>query len=310
MLNAFTVDVEDYFQVSAFERQIGRDRWGEYESRVVGSTRRLLELLKRHEVKATFFVLGWVAERYPDLVREIDAAGHELASHGYWHRLIYDQTPDEFREDLCRARDLLADLIGRPVVAYRAPSFSIIERSRWALDILAEEGFTIDSSIYPIHHDRYGLPGAPPHLHRLETGAGPLWEFPPSSIRVAGKNIPVGGGGYFRLYPIWLTSRWLAQINRRQQQPFLVYVHPWELDPDQPRLPAGTSLSRWRHRVNLGTTERKLDRLLAQFRFGPVSEVVRDQTDRAAEVRATERQRSAVSTAEAQSGRAAQQTEG
>jgi polysaccharide deacetylase family protein (PEP-CTERM system associated) len=221
--------------------------------------------------------LGWVAERFPDLVREIDGRGHEIGSHGYWHRLIYNQEPREFRDDLCRSRDLLQDITGRAVMAYRAPSFSIIERSRWALNILAGEGFTIDSSIYPIHHDRYGIPGAKPYVHEIETSAGPLWEFPPSSVRAAGKNIPVGGGGYFRLYPLCVTTRWLAQINRKQKRPFMFYVHPWELDPGQPRLRAGSRLSRWRHRVNLATTERKLDRLLSQFRFAPVGEVIGSQ---------------------------------
>ena len=275
ILNAFTVDVEDYFQVSAFERQVDRKRWGEYESRVVANTQRLLRLLAGHQVQATFFVLGWVAERFPELVCQIRDEGHEVGSHGYWHRLIYDQTPDEFRADICRARDLLERTTGEPVGAYRAPSFSIVERSRWALDILVEEGFTIDSSVFPIHHDRYGIPGAKPFVHSIDTPAGPLWEFPPSVVHLVGLNIPVGGGGYFRLYPLWLTTRWLAQINRRQQQAFMFYIHPWELDPGQPRLAAGTKLSRWRHRVNLSTTERKLDQLLERFRFGTVSEVVR-----------------------------------
>jgi polysaccharide deacetylase family protein (PEP-CTERM system associated) len=274
MLNALTVDVEDYFQVSAFERQVRREDWDRYESRVVPNTKRILALLGRHQVKATFFILGWVAERFPDLVGEIQGAGHEIGSHGYWHRLIYDQAPDEFRHDLCRARDVLEGIAGSRVLAYRAPSFSVIERSRWALDILAAEGFEIDSSVYPIHHDRYGMPDARPDLHRLQTSAGPLWEFPPSSVRAVGKNIPVGGGGYFRLYPLGVTTRWLAQINRKQQRPFMFYVHPWELDPGQPRLRAGSRLSRFRHRVNLATTERKLDRLLSQFRFAPVGEVI------------------------------------
>lgn len=274
MQNAFTIDVEDYFQVSAFERQIQRETWDNYDSRVVANTARMLALLDRHRVKATFFVLGWIAERFPALVREIDAAGHEIGSHGYWHRLIYDQTPGQFQEDLCRSRDILADRIGRAVRAYRAPSFSIIERSRWALDILAAEGFEIDSSVYPIRHDRYGLPDAPPHLHRLDTASGSLWEFPPTSIRVLGNNVPVGGGGYFRLYPLWLTSRWLDRINRLLRRPFMFYIHPWEIDPEQPHLAAGTAVSRFRHRVNLRTTERKLDQLLARFRFGPVSDVV------------------------------------
>ena len=273
VLNAFSVDVEDYFQVSAFEKHIPRNHWDRCESRVVANTHRVLQLLDRHDVKATFFVLGWVGERYPQLVRDIHACGHEIGAHGYWHRLIYQQTPEEFRADLRRSRDVLQEAIGQPVTAHRAASFSITNRSLWALEILVEEGFQVDSSVFPIHHDRYGIPGAEPRLHRLTTPAGPLWEFPPSVARFGCMNLPVGGGGYLRLYPLPWTVYCLRRINRAQRQPFLCYVHPWELDPGQPRIRA-SRLSRFRHYVNLSRNERKLDALLQSFRFGRLRDVI------------------------------------
>jgi len=274
IVNAFTVDVEDYFQVSAFENDIRRDQWDQFESRVVANTKRILELLARHDVRATFFVLGWVARQYPELVREIHSAGHEIGSHSFWHRLIYTQTPDEFRTDLRQSRDLLADIIGEPITAYRAPSFSITRQSLWALDILAEEGFRIDSSVFPIYHDRYGIPNAKPRIHQITTSAGPLWEFPPSIFRIAGLNLPVGGGGYFRLYPLWCTICCLSAVNRKARQPFMFYIHPWEVDAEQPRLGAGSRMSRFRHTVNLSRTERKLDALLRGFHFGPLCDMI------------------------------------
>jgi polysaccharide deacetylase family protein (PEP-CTERM system associated) len=272
--NAFTVDVEDYYQVSAFERHVHRDHWDRWESRVEANTHRILHLLERHGVKATFFVLGWVADRHPRLVREIRACGHEVGSHGYWHRLVYELSPAEFREDLRRSRRALEDAIGARVTAHRAASFSITSRSLWALEILVEEGFTVDSSIFPIHHDRYGIPRAEPRLHRLPTPAGDLWEFPPSVTRMARMNLPVSGGGYFRLFPLFWTHYCLGQINRRERQPFVFYVHPWEIDPQQPRVPARSRLSRFRHYVGLSKNEGKLDRLLARFHFGRLSDVV------------------------------------
>jgi polysaccharide deacetylase family protein (PEP-CTERM system associated) len=273
MLNAFTVDVEDYYHVTAFENEISRADWGRFESRVTGGTHRVLELLARHQTRATFYVLGWIADRFPGLVREIDAAGHEIGSHSYWHRLVYELSPDEFRQDLAASLKAIEDAIGKKVVHYRAPSFSITKRSLWALDILAEHGIHCDSSVFPIVHDRYGIPDAKPYIHQVATSAGPLWEFPPSVARVAGVNLPVSGGGYFRLYPLSWTARWLKQINRRGR-PFMFYIHPWELDPSQPRLSAGSRLSRIRHRVNLASTERKLDQLLSRFRFGQVGDVL------------------------------------
>jgi polysaccharide deacetylase family protein (PEP-CTERM system associated) len=276
MLNAFTVDVEDFFHVTAFERHIERDDWSNFESRVARGAYRLLELLARHNTLATFYILGWVAERFSDLVREIQSAGHEIGSHSYWHRLIYHLSPAEFRDDLVLSLRALEDATGHSVTHYRAPSFSITKKSLWALEILAEHGIACDSSIFPVRHDRYGIPHANRHIHRLETPAGSLWEFPPSVSRIGGVNVPVSGGGYFRLYPLSLTVRCLRQINRAGR-PFIFYVHPWELDPDQPRLSAGSRLSRLRHRVNLASTEKKLDRLLTRFRFGTVSQAIAAQ---------------------------------
>jgi polysaccharide deacetylase family protein (PEP-CTERM system associated) len=273
-LNALTVDVEDYFQVSAFEQHIDRDCWDSYPCRVVDNTRRLLRILSEYEITGTFFVVGWIAERHPHLVTEIRQDGHEIGSHSYWHRLVYRLTPDEFREDLRRSRRVLEDILGEPIRVFRAPSFSITEQSRWALEILAEEGFSIDSSIFPIYHDRYGMPNANPAIHRLPTSAGLLWECPPSVVSIAGFNLPVSGGGYFRLYPGSLSIRWLRQVNQRAGRPFVFYVHPWEIDPQQPRLKVGSRISRWRHYLNLNETESKLKRLLDSFHFGTLTDVV------------------------------------
>jgi len=272
--NAFTVDVEDYFQVSAFEGQVRRDDWHQYACRVVQNTRRILRLLERHQTRATFFVLGWIAERYPDLVREIHRSGHEIGSHGYWHRLVYEQTPEGFRRDVRQSREILEGVIGQRVALYRAPSFSITGKSLWALEILVEEGFRIDCSIFPVRHDRYGMPQAETSIHQIATAAGPLWEFPPAVVRLAGLKLPVAGGGYFRLFPLAFTLGALARINRRLRQPFLFYVHPWELDPRQPRIANVSRISRARHYVNLASTEKKLEVLLSRFRFAQVSEAV------------------------------------
>ena len=273
VLNAFTVDVEDYYHVSAFERDIDRRDWDRFDSRVEASTQRMLEILAEAGVRGTFFVLGWVAQRFPKLVRAIHDAGHELGSHSYWHRLVYELSPEEFRSDLRDSRSILEDAVSGPITAYRAPSFSITRQSQWALEILAEEGFTVDSSIFPIVHDRYGIPDAHPYLHEIVTPSGSLQEFPPSVIRFARMNFPVSGGGYFRLYPLSWTIRGLARINRKGR-PFMFYIHPWELDPSQPRLAVGSRLSRARHRVNLVSTASKLRRLLHRFRFGRMDEVI------------------------------------
>jgi polysaccharide deacetylase family protein (PEP-CTERM system associated) len=268
-LNALTIDVEDYYHVANLERCVRRAEWDQYPSRVEGSTRRLLDVLAAEGVRATFFVLGWVAQRRPALVRAIRAAGHEVGCHSHLHRLVYEQSSREFRADLRRARGVLRDVLGEDVVAYRAPCFSITTRSQWALDVLAEEGIQIDSSIYPTHHDRYGIPGTPLGPHAIERPAGTLWEFPPPVWKVCRYPLPVGGGGYFRLYPYALTRHALRKINA-VGRPFAVYLHPWELDPAQPRLRPGR-LAAFRHYVNLHRTEGRLVRLLRDFAFDTLS---------------------------------------
>jgi polysaccharide deacetylase family protein (PEP-CTERM system associated) len=273
ILNAMTIDVEDYFQVSAFEGVAPRHRWDEFESRVCAHTDRLLEIFEEAGVTATFFVLGWVAERNPELVARIADAGHEIASHGYAHRLVYDLTRTAFRDDVRRSKDLLESASGKHVVGYRAPSYSVTPRSLWALDVLIEEGFGYDSSIYPIHHDRYGIPMSPRAPYVLEREAGVLIEAPGSAVRVGPLNLPIGGGGYFRLLPYGWTRWGIDRVNRSENRPAIFYLHPWEIDPDQPRLPAGR-LSRLRHYRNLDQTENRLKRLLADFRFGPMRDIL------------------------------------
>ncbi|MCA9170844.1 MAG: DUF3473 domain-containing protein [Planctomycetales bacterium] len=273
-LNAFTVDVEDYFQVTAFERDISRNDWDAYPLRVEANTLRLLEILADAQVTGTFFVVGWIAERVPSLVEEIRRAGHEIGSHSYWHRLVYELTPEVFQADLVRSCRVLSDILGEPIKIYRAPSFSITQRSLWATDLLIDAGIEIDSSVFPIYHDRYGIPDANPAIHAVQRDNGVLWEFPPSVVRKFGFNLPVSGGGYFRLYPQRFNEACLRQINNDLKRPFVFYIHPWELDPDQPRLPAGSRLSRWRHYVNLSRTQAKLEHLLDSFRFGTISAVL------------------------------------
>jgi polysaccharide deacetylase family protein (PEP-CTERM system associated) len=270
--NAMTVDVEDYFHVSVFDRVLSRAEWASRESRIVASTRRLLSLFAERSVTGTFFVLGWVAERHPELVKEIAAAGHEIASHGFGHRLVYDLGPEEFRTDVRTAKRLLEDVSGQAVTAYRAPSFSITGRSLWALDVLVEEGYTVDASIFPVYHDRYGIPGSPRHPYVLRCASGPLVEVPPSTVRLGGATLPVAGGGYFRLLPYGWTRWGIAHLNAREQRPAIFYLHPWEIDPGQPRL-AATGFSRFRHYRNLDKTEPRLRRLLGEFEFGPLSAV-------------------------------------
>ncbi len=273
-LNAFTVDVEDYFHVSAFADRISPDDWDTFECRVEANTHRLLDQAARHGVRGTFFVLGWVADRYPDLVLDIQAAGHEIGCHSYAHQLLYDLGPDRFRADLVRARDLLEQIVGTPVTLYRAPSFSITPRSLWAFEILADEGFTVDSSVYPVRHDRYGMPDAPPGPWTERTSCGPVVEFPGTVCRLGSWNVPIGGGGYFRLCPWPVMRRLLARSTA--QRPLNFYIHPWEVDPDQPRV-AASLRSRFRHYQNLRTTTSKLDQLLRHFAFAPMSDVLRQQ---------------------------------
>jgi len=273
VLNAMTVDVEDYFHVSAFADVVSPSDWPSLESRVSANTERLLGLLEEAGVHGTFFVLGWVAERFPELIRRIDAAGHELASHSYDHGLVYDKTPDGFREDLRRARTAIEDASGVAIRGFRAPSYSITERSLWALDVLASEGYAYDSSIYPIRHDRYGIPRWQRHIHRIERDGHTFWELPGSTVRHLGVNLPMGGGGYFRLLPYSWTARGIQRLNEVEGRPAIFYLHPWEVDPDQPRLNA-TPISRFRHYYNLAATEHRLRRLLREFRFGTVAEVL------------------------------------
>ena len=268
-----TIDVEDYFHVSVFDGVVPRERWASMESRVQANTERLLELFDEHAVKGTFFVLGWVAERYPQLVRTIVGRGHELASHGYAHRLIYTQTPDEFRQDVRRAKALLEDTGGVEVCGYRAPSFSVTERSMWALDVLMEERYRYDASIFPIRHDRYGIPNAPRWPHHVDRPGGRIYEVPGSTVRLGGTNLPVAGGGYFRILPYAWTRWGLRRVNQSERQPAVFYLHPWEIDPDQPRLPA-SALGRFRHYRNLHKTESRLRALMRDFRFAPLNTVL------------------------------------
>ncbi len=273
VVNAMSVDVEDYFHANALASVVPRADWDRMESRVVANTRRLLDLFDAAGVRSTFFVLGWVAERHPALVTEIAGRGHEIASHGYAHELIYTQTPEVFRQDIRRARALLEDITGTRVSGYRAPSYSITNQSLWALDVLIEEGHEYDSSIFPIRHDRYGIPGSPRHPYVITRNAGTILEVPPSTVRWGATNLPIAGGGYFRLLPYWWTRRGIAQLNRRERRPAIFYLHPWEIDPGQPRLAAGT-VSRFRHYRNLDKTETRLKQLLRDFRFAPMRTIL------------------------------------
>jgi polysaccharide deacetylase family protein (PEP-CTERM system associated) len=272
-VNAFTVDVEDYFHVAALASAISRDSWPEQEYRVERNTERLLEVLAERGVHGTFFVLGWVAERSPGLVRRIAAAGHEIACHGYSHELIYRQPRRQFREEAARAKGLLEEATGQAVLGYRAASFSIVRDSLWALDDLIDLGFRYDSSIFAIRHDRYGIPDASPTPGRVTAPSGrSILEFPMAPASFFGLKIPVTGGGYFRIFPYGLTRAGLKRINAAGR-PFAFYLHPWELDPAQPRVPVGT-LSRFRHYTNLARCEERLRRLLREFAFCPMGQVL------------------------------------
>jgi polysaccharide deacetylase family protein (PEP-CTERM system associated) len=277
MLNVLTIDVEDYFTVEAFRRVIRYEEWDNYEIRIEIGLRKILDLLERHDVRATFFVLGWIAERRPQVVREIHRRGHEIASHGYRHQVIHEQSPDEFREDVSRAKAVLEDLVGEPVVGYRAPTFSVTRSTLWALNILTAAGYQYDSSIYPIVHDRYGIPSHTRTFHWIDLPNGKqILELPLPTCAVGGTNVPFGGGGYLRIYPLWLTKRLIRRVNAREGQPAVVYLHPWELDPEQPRQPVGV-IQRLRHYYNLNGTHDKLDALLHEFRFVSVREMRRKQ---------------------------------
>ncbi len=273
--NAMTIDVEDYFQVSAFAPYIARGDWDARECRVERNVDRILALLADNKTHATFFTLGWVAERYPSLVRRIVAGGHELASHGYGHERASDLTPDAFRADVSRAKALLEDLGGQPVLGYRAPSFSIGKSNLWAFDVLLETGHHYSSSVYPIQHDHYGMPDSPRFAYPVREG---LLEVPVTTLRLGGRNLPSSGGGYFRLLP-YALSRWLIeQVNRRDQQSAVFYFHPWEIDAEQPRIAGIDAKTRFRHYVNIARTEARIAQLLQDFAWGRMDEIFLNRT--------------------------------
>jgi polysaccharide deacetylase family protein (PEP-CTERM system associated) len=275
-VGVFSVDVEDYFHVEAFSSIVDRSKWPDYPCRVEANTMRILDLLDRRGVTGTFFILGWVAERYPKLVREITARGHEPACHSYWHRLIFRLTPEEFRDDTLRAKDVIEQAGGGAVRGYRAPSFSITRKSLWALDILAECGFSYDSSIFPITHDVYGIPDAPRAPFSTATSMGTIVEYPMTTFRLQGeRNWPVGGGGYLRIFPAWFTRMGIRRASA-ENIPLIVYIHPWEVDPEQPRLP-GRLTSRLRHYTNLSKMYQRVDALLASQRFSSFQDVFAPQ---------------------------------
>lgn len=268
----FTVDIEEYYQVSAFERYVPRLRWGEFESRVEANVQALLDLLAERGVRATMFVLGWVADRHRGLIRELAAAGHEIASHGWDHRRVTDQAPEEFRDSVRRTKDLLEELTGAPVLGFRAPSFSIVPGREWALDILVEEGYLYDSSLFPIRRSGYGYARGERDPHWLERAAGRLAEVPPATLRRWGNNIPAAGGGYLRLLPLWLIQSAFREAEQRGV-PATFYIHPWELDPDQPRLELPL-MTRLRHYSGLYGTAERVRLLLSEFRFQPIAETL------------------------------------
>lgn len=268
--HCLTFDIEEHFQVAAFDSPARRRQWQSLESRVERNTEKILECLEAHHVKATMFVLGWVAERCPQLIRRMAEAGHEIASHGYGHDLITVLTRDQFREDVKRAKAVLEDTTGMPVIGYRAPTFTITQETLWALPILLEEGYAYDSSIFPVYHDQYGIPGANPSPHLLSTHSGALWEVPPSTCKIGWMRIPVAGGGYFRFFPFWLLVRLMRKVEREGES-LVFYLHPWEFDQDQPRM-TGPLRSRLRHYCNLGKTEERFRRLMQEFSFAPIRE--------------------------------------
>ena len=270
LTNALTIDVEDYFQVSAFAPHINRADWDSRECRVEHNIDRILKLLGEEQTKATFFTLGWVAERYPQMVRRIVSEGHELASHGYGHQRASDLTEAEFFHDVSHAKALLEDIGGQAVQGYRAPSFSIGTGNLWALDTLLRAGYRYSSSIYPVKHDHYGMPDAPRFAHQIRDG---LMEVPPTTLRLFNRNLPSSGGGYFRLLP-YALSRWmLQQVNQRDAESAIFYFHPWEIDPGQPRVSGIDMKTRFRHYVNIGRTEQRLARLLKDFRWGRMDDI-------------------------------------
>lgn len=274
--DAMSVDLEDYFHVEAFAGNISRADWPRFESRVRRNTERVLELFARYNCRATFFVLGWVAERQPALIREVASAGHEIACHSYWHRRVNTLSPAEFREDLKQARAAIENACGVRVQGYRAPTFSIVKESLWALEILADEGFLYDSSVFPVRHDIYGFPDAPRWRHTIQLKNGKsIVEIPMSTVRIFGQNLAVGGGGYLRLLPMTYTDLAIKSIHQKEKQSVIIYFHPWEVDPTQPRI-ATNFKSRLRHYTGLDGMENRLVRLLESGSFCPIIELITD----------------------------------
>lgn len=269
-LNAMTVDVEDFFHVSAFDSIIKPDDWQQYEPRVERSTYRLMELFAKHNVKCTFFVLGWVGEKFPQLIKDMHAQGHEVASHGYAHKRASEQTPDVFKQDVKRSKDHLEDLLGTEIMGYRAPSFSIGYTNEWAFEVLVELGFKYSSSTYPVKHDLYGVPDWPRFTYQRPEG---IIEIPIPTLKLMGKQVPIGGGGYFRLYPYPLARALVRKYLKKERQPYSFYFHPWEIDPEQPRLEQAPLKSRFRHYLNLSKMESRLECLLQDFDWATMRQV-------------------------------------
>jgi polysaccharide deacetylase family protein (PEP-CTERM system associated) len=275
MKNAVSIDFEDYYQVTAFSSTVVIDQWDKYPSRIEHNGAKLLTIFDETRVRATFFVLGWLSKKYPHLIREIAQRGHEIACHSNVHRSVYDMLPAEFREDTLQAKQIIEDIAGVAVRGYRAPSFSINRDCLWAYEILAELNFSYDSSIFPIKHPNYGSPRAPRSPFAIKTANGPIIEFPMPTIQVVGARAPIGGGAYLRLLPYWYTRWGLRHINQHDENPFCVYLHPWELDSDQPRM-KGSISARLRHYFGLHGTENKFRRLLADFEMQPLGALVED----------------------------------
>jgi polysaccharide deacetylase family protein (PEP-CTERM system associated) len=275
MRNALTIDLEDYFHVGAYAGRVRLEDWDSYPSRVAQNTDRLLELLDQRACRATFFVLGWVAEKKPEIVARVAAAGHEIACHSLLHRRVFDLTPKEFREDTRRAKAAIEDASGKLVVGYRAPSFSITKKSAWALDVLVEEGFQYDSSIFPVAHPSYGIPTAPRTPFWIGTPSGRILEFPMPTLAIGSRRSPIGGGAYLRLLPYSYTRWSIRYLNRQECSPVCVYLHPWELDPQQPHM-GGSLSARVRHYFGLRGTESKLKKLLRDFEFCPLGALVNE----------------------------------
>ncbi|MEZ6194484.1 MAG: DUF3473 domain-containing protein [Planctomycetota bacterium] len=284
IVNAMTIDVEDYFQVGVFQDRIRPDEWDRFDCRVEHNLDRCLAILEEGGVRATFFTLGWVAERYPAAIRRLAELGHEVASHGYGHRPIWQLDREAYREDIRRSQGVLGEVLGAAPTAYRAPCFSVRRDTLWALDCLFEEGIRVDSSIFPVGHPEYGIPDAETRIHRIALADGELVEFPMTVGSLLGKKAAFCGGGWFRLFPYALTRRSLAGSNRKGE-PFVFYLHPWELDPDQPRLDdRATATGRFRHYVNLARNPAKFARLVSEFRFGTLGEAIEDRIARTGEL--------------------------